>query len=548
MLAEVVACHVAPPIALSSHDATDAWLPLVVPTLLEGREKPPGTWLVPSRPELDKVPVDGLSARLARALAAFGEITRSQPLCDTVVTGDVRPDGSVHGVSFVAEKLSRIASFGVMGPLRIVVPEANLDDASAAVSEAPAGSVLVGVRSVDEAIACVFGPDAVTAAGEIGTLRREVERLRDDQRRWEELLAKAERLVAVADRARHAAGSYHGRLAVLLALRRAPDPITWRGQQLRRADFRAQLDAELNGLEQGPTVWPELRAQRANFAAIEHYVSEDSLAFTAGVERATRGLELCAHRDTPSEYRKLLGTRAQLRTAAALQFFGVGLAEAAQSMASSGVRDVLEARRLAPAEPYMAENDAARVRVYAFRTADVAEAFGDDSALREGLEHELMDDLRGLVTAGRGAPVQDPVWALLALVPSWLRRVGAADTARRLKDIILAAEFSCDSFAERELLAPLVQHTAREAGDQELAAWAARLGPGRVVGLRSAAWWGKPPGPEVVIATAATATQRRWAASLDDPDEGLRARRALLLWCGDPLGLVVGASTDEGAS
>lgn len=49
------------------------------------------------------------------------------------------------------------------------------------------------------------------------------------------------------------------------------------------------------------------------------------------------------------------------------------------------------------------------------------------------------------------------------------------------------------------------------------------------------------------LRTAATATQRRWAAALDDPHEGRMARRALLLWCGDPLGLVVGASTDEEA-
>jgi len=57
--------------------------------------------------------VGGPSAGAAMTVAAYGALTKRQPRTDVVVTGEIRPDGSIGPVGGLVEKLNACAEHGI---------------------------------------------------------------------------------------------------------------------------------------------------------------------------------------------------------------------------------------------------------------------------------------------------------------------------------------------------------------------------------------------------------------------------------------------------
>ena len=529
--------------ALRVADDDRGWLIQVVPSLLDERETPPLPCLEALHPGQARMRVDGRSGRLARALSSYGAVCHQQPLQNVVATGDLESDGRVIAVERLQDKLGRLGTglkqAGVDGePVLCLVPKANAADLAALRASTSLAShervTFSEVATFDEAVELVYGLGSHPTVTEVGRLRAELERLRFVQSSWHELLDVAGRLATVAARTGHRLAAYHARLLAWATLRYPPKAtVEWLGEPVEAGALRCRLDAELDQLEPDPTISSELRAERLNYQAIDTLGHDYDLRFQRGLLLADAALALSPCDGHAAEHRKILGTRAQLRTAFALRQHAYGNDVDALELAKAAVADAVRSHDLAPQDQATSENDAARVRVYAFAAADVLEALGGPSLAREHYETALLGDLGPYaVDALPDAQcVQDPTWALQKLIPSWLRRHGAHDAARRARHA-LAADAVHGRIRHAEKLGFLFETLATATNDVTATVFAKRWAPDATGSLRKFARWGRPPFPAgAPLCEGAGSEQVKWTS------EGDAGRRQLLLWCGEALGL-----------
>lgn len=406
--------------------------------LLRTRGERPGSawlrapWGQPSRT------VHGRSCSLALALASLATYEAAEPRSIVVATGRLEPlqAGKVHRVDNLAEKLEGTLA-KLQFPALFLYPVENdediADDHRARADAAGLQLIAVGTLAAAATAALSNKKGSSFSPTHVTEIRSRAERLRQDRASARQLLAAAAELDGEADSYGETQIARIVRFHALMLGHHAANMLhwdqpttraTWRGHTSQASDLAASLRQGLEGLvaSHHDTLPPELVAEYRNFSSVA--TAWQRLDF-AGAEDSIQEALVLLGRSTGhhSEFRRLLGTRSQIRwrMAMRLQIGGPTLASMARNKARGAWEDATRAWKLTASDDVMWANDRARTCIYRFVAARALEIVG--VAVPDAMENArqgLEEVLGGFYDAGESPALQEPAWALDALYLSWL--------------------------------------------------------------------------------------------------------------------------------
>ena len=405
-----------------------------LPTAL--RDDLPGpAYLLASTPHHARQLVKGRSCALGLALASLAHHCGLKLQRPVIATGNLTSTGAVDPVDYLEEKLNHVAaSLQAAAALDtlVLIPKQGLDAAHLAAFQGQIPG-LTEVATLAEAAQLAMPNGTSFGDSRQASLRQELESLRYQHDRMAELYACALELFALTQAMPHDSAlartlRYHAWMSAAFALQRTADgaPSPWPDAPATDANglaaYLGNKAAEL-AKDSAAKLPAELLAQHDNYKATEAFAS---LCFADGVMDAQRGLSrpgLVAGQH--SEYRKLLGTKAQMLWRLGLRLFGHGEVRDGLRLIEEAVAAVDEALELAPKGDRLVErNDAARVRTYVCgallaRKAIIRKDEWDYCGDRERIDREARAVLGSVHPGGEGKPTQHPGWMLEQLYRLW---------------------------------------------------------------------------------------------------------------------------------
>lgn len=414
-------------------------------------ERPPAAWLQgPTGDRACDLGVDGASAGLALALGSLGQFEGRPALGATVATGCVQ-NGNVLWVGHLKTKIQRSAEIlsGAGGGI-VLFPAANLGDqgVEGELARLRTGHPSVQFQSVSTLAEAMRQCFELPTEWPYETFRVPLRKERFDDSRAAQLYNTARALHRIARtlpadslRRRHLtveAADYACFALRKLRGQRVPSWDADDGLVVTAEHASEGVERELSYLDSHDALeMEEMIATLRNLRATDGF---KTLRFSQSIDVASDAL--CIHgvrarRDDPdTEYRKLLGTRAQFYTREGLRRFALGEPDSAAHHVSRAVRDAEEALALARDGGGRVEmnNDRARVELYlaAARFAQELTQTGGPSTSNDAEERdELQRLLGGLATGTDEWPCpQDPRWALELVYARW----GSRGQAPRIVD------------------------------------------------------------------------------------------------------------------
>jgi hypothetical protein len=405
-----------------------------LPTAKRG-DLPGPAYLLASTPHHARQLVQGRSCALGLALASLAHHCGLTPQRPVIATGNLTSTGAVGPVDYLEEKLAHIAaSLQATAALDtlVLIPKQGLDAARLAALQRRIPG-LTEVATLAEAAQLAMPNGTSFGNSRQASLRQELESLRYEHDRMAEMYASALELFALTQAMPHDSAlartlRYHAWMSAAFALQRTADvvPRPWPDAPATDAKglaaYLGNKAAEL-AKDSAAKLPAELLAQHDNYKATEAFAS---LCFADGAMDAQRGLSrrgLLA--EEHSEYRKLLGTKAQMLWRLGLRLFGHGEVRDGLRLVEEAVAAVEEALELAPKGDHCVErNDAARVRTYVCgallaRKAIIRKDEWDCCGDRERIDREARAVLGSVHPGGEGMPAQHPGWMLEQLYRLW---------------------------------------------------------------------------------------------------------------------------------